>query len=246
MQGSDFSVPQVSWSTVPSPLQELLILCPVSALPDLKEINKIISLIKMFRYVLMSCLITIFVVTNVFVFVDIPSPPPPLFFPPLLIWGHRHLPQVYPLLPGGNVTDSHSQSPRQQRGVWRCQTAGQMSTGAKVRERDGAEVPVGGNRGGAVIWSSGRVPETICCPPAPAPTFVCWISGSRGGDLDLFILLRGWLGKLCVLLAFILHHPLSSISGIFLSDTTTAEKNSVWPFRRRSSYSHCTGAAVTF
>lgn len=106
--------------------------------------------------------------SNLSVFVDVPPAPVLVLFPLLLLWGHLHLPQVYSLPPGGNVTDSHSQRRREQRGVWREEATGEAIRGAQVRERDGAEPPARATRDGLVIRS---VHAVICDPPGPAPAF---------------------------------------------------------------------------
>lgn len=159
--------------------------------------------------------------TNLIVFVDITSAPTPtVFLPPPFPGWQLHFPQVDSPPPGGNVTHSHSQSPGQQRGVWRGQAAGTGLIGAKVRENNGSEVPAGGTRGGAVVWSVSQICESICHPPTPAPAFIC---GAWCRALHLWGLCEVWLFRFFIFFSIIailiLLHSLSA--GFLLGSSMT-------------------------
>lgn len=170
--------------------------------------------------------------TNPFVLVDVPSVSSLVLFPPLLLRGHLHLPQVYSLSPGGDVTDSHSQRPREQRGVRRKEATGEAVYWTQVRERNGAELPA---------WATGDGPATrsvqavICHPPTPAPVFcrslARWSAWSRSP-----LWLHTFLIHLSCLAACILLHPVNCGCVVFFRVTAVrsnivslwSEENKIW------------------
>lgn len=138
--------------------------------------------------------------TNPSVLVDVPSVSLLVLFPLLLLRGHLHLPQVYSLSPGSDVTDSHSQRPREQRGVWRKEATGEAVCWSQVRERDGAELPAWATGDGPAIWS---VQAVVCHPPTPAPAFC------RGQAPWSPLWLQTFLIHLICTAACILLHPVN-------------------------------------
>lgn len=164
--------------------------------------------------------------TNPSVLVDVPSASLLVFFPPLLLRGHLHLPQVYSLSPGGDVTDSHSQRPREQSGVWRKEATGEAVCWAQVRERDGAELPAWATGDGPAIWS---VQAVIRHPPtpAPAPAF-CRRLAPWSPRRQSPLVLQTFLIHLICTAACILLHPVHCGCVWFFRRTVVRPNISLW------------------